>query len=228
MIKTKDWTSEYKITDPVVKHTSASTELSWKFQAGSHFLIFAFERNKGFSFEEIIKDVKDAKVSVEQLTTHQTIPVYVSEKLEVQVYCCDEGAYIKNKKKFNISGGRRSGVTQAHGFAIFACELIGDDLVIYKKPKDGKDENIGYVPVKVRSDVRYKKHFLRRTKTCIIRVDHIDHYDDGAVCYKVEGVRGEFPLPATCIGKNIYLEVDKDQEVQVMISQDFNKYYKKI
>ena len=53
MIKTKDWTSEYKITDPVVKHTSASTELSWKFQAGSHFLIFALKEIKVFLLRKL-------------------------------------------------------------------------------------------------------------------------------------------------------------------------------
>ena len=49
---------------------------------------------------------------------------------------------------------------------------------------------------------------------------------DGALQYHVDGVRMTYPLPASCLDKNLYIEIPKDASVVLRVADQYKKYYR--
>ena len=200
--------------------------LKWKYKDASHFMIIIFDARKGLDMEYVVEDMDKKSITPENLIkTNPRMPFYSNDDGIMKAFVIGEAEFLNKERNAIIpSNFFKKGVP--YGIAIFACEYDKEyrELSLYLPCEE---ENQVYMPVKVQSEVTYKKCLIGKTKQCILHVQRLDGYKEGAITYHVDGVTGDFPLSSGCLGKDIVITVPKEADVTVRIADEDKKYYEK-
>ena len=219
-----DFRENFEITRFEVDKIQNNTVLTWQYVNADYFLIFVNDGTYEFQLENALNELANAGVDGDKaIHTRSDTSLIENEDSKFRVFCLPEKEFYANKKNFIIpaSGMKRNIAYEVH---VYACSNRKHGFRVY----DAKgDENVRFIQAVVRLDVDYKKKFLKKDCIGTVKVTKLDDYKDGAVMYHVDGVDSDFPLPETCLGKNLTIMLPDKLDINIRIKGEYKKYYKK-
>ena len=61
----------------------------------------------------------------------------------------------------------------------------------------------------------------------MLRLPMLEDYKDGAILYHIDGVAFDFPLPQSCLGRELTVVVPRQSKVSIRIREEDKIYYRK-
>lgn len=222
----EEYREEYQIREFLVKKQNNRTMLSWRFKKGSHFLIFMYDSRYEFQLDAAVSLLEDTGITDREIVNNRSVnQLYNKENGKFKVFCLREKEFVQNGKIYTVPAAEeRKGIP--YEIRLFVCnyDVDEEELYIYKPEKK---ENLQYIPVVVKPEIRYEKKLFSRQATCVLKLPRLEDYKDGAMMYHIDGVSGDFPLPASCLGRELYIQVPEIDSVTVRIRDEFKKFYRK-
>lgn len=217
---------DYQIRNLTCKKEAGSYRLGWKFKEATDFLVFFYDCSQQYDMQQVPKQLQAAGLSDQQI-------IDSSQKM-LSAGSAAEGWKLAHLTKTDFVREARSFLVPVrelekdvpYGICVYACRFDKDTQVIHLYPMN-TEENICFLPVKIKPEIRYKRKFFSKDRYCILRLPHIRDYRDGAVLYHVDGASFDVPLPQACMGKELVIVVPKQAKVSIRIREADKKYYKK-
>ena len=225
-MRIKEFDKDYLVMDYSLKKASGKINLKWNYRKGRYFLIFLYDARKVLSLENMIQELEEKELDDKFLMEKSSVPLYTASSETEKLFLCREAEYLQNNQIYSISTRElKNGIPYA--FSVFVAEYdkANEKLGIY--PVKDFESNTQFIPVKLNPNISYKPKFFASNKICILKVPSMQDYQDGALEYYVTGVGGnvEYPIPASCLGKELFIQIPKDSEVVVRASDKYKKYY---
>ena len=189
--------------------------LTWKYQKGTHFLIFLSAAEKKLNPEDEWKEMSEqnfqAFMESGEYRTDRFLMLLVEEPgissagKKYDLLKSDADSYLPGKIR------------------IFSCTEDVDRLSVYRSLEELSSL---YLPVWVKIHTSYRKICFTRRKKCYFQVDPFREYKEGMVCYRVREDGGIFPLTQQCLGKKLLVVMPRNLMLKVFISEEYAKCYR--
>lgn len=225
----REFNKEYQVLDYSITQTNGAINLKWKYRQGKYFFIFLYDARNILSLEKIIQELEEG-TDDRGLLEKTSVPLYTTKNEKEKIFLCREAEYIQRGHQYSVpTGGLQKGVPYA--LSIFVGDYDKEDGVFSIYPVKDLDSNTQFLPVKVMTNVSYNTGLSRifsKTKICTLKIPSMYDYPDGALEYYVtnSGINMAYPIPAACLGREVFVEIPKDSEVIVRVANDYKKYYK--
>lgn len=226
-MRIEQYNEDYQIREFQVRSQNAQTVLAWKFKKASHFLIFMYDCRYEFNLERAVELLGREEISDHKIVNSKSKDqIYAKETGKFKLFCVREREFLQGNKTFIIpSQELRKGIP--YELSVYPCfyDSEAQELSIFLQRN--KHENVQYIPVAIHPDIRYEQKLFSKQVTCILTLPHLEDYKEGAIMYHVEGIRTDFPLPAECLGKELYINVPGKDTLTVRIRDEYKNYYRK-
>lgn len=213
---------DYQIRELTYKKEAGSIRISWRYKDASDYFIILNDSRQQFDLTAACEEINHAGYCDADFTEQSKKLLFVGQS------ACWKAAYIK-KAEFHRGGkcfcfsANELKKDVPYRISVFACTF---DTQIHIFPTDTR-KNICYLPVKVKADIRYKTKFFSKEKYCMLRLPVLEDYKDGAILYHIDGVACDFPLPQSCLGRELTVVVPRRSKVSIRIREEDKKYYRK-
>lgn len=214
---------DYYIRGFTYKKETGSIHLHWRYKEADGFLIFFYDSRKEFDLCAACEEINSAGILDAEIVEQSKKPLPVGADAFWKLAHINKSEYIRNGRSFRLSAQELK-KDIPYGICAFACtydEKRGE-LHIYEA--DAR-ENTCFLPVKIKAEMRYKTKFFSKEKYCILRLPKIADYKDGAILYHVDGAASDFPLPQSCMGRELVIAVPKHAQVSIRVREEDKKYY---
>ena len=214
---------DYQVKDYSMKRAGGEIVLKWKYSRGTHFFVLLYEGRREVDLQELAQEMEDMGLDDRTLLQKSGHNVYTTEK--VKLFLFREREFVQNGESCTIPGGEiRHGVP--YGVSVFIGEYEKEEWTMHLYQVKDPDINTRFVPVKLEPKIEYKKKMFAKEKLCVLHVPYLQDYVDGALQYHVDGVRMTYPLPASCLDKNLYIEIPREASVTLRVADKYKKYYR--
>ena len=215
---------DYQVWELKVNREKGAVQLSWKFKQGSHFLVYIHDSRIEIGLSQILEELKKQKVPDAKIFAGSSL-VYESTNGIDKLFCMREKEFLNKGKKFTLeSRNFKQGIP--YSIRVYMCNYNPDNETYFIYESSG-EENVGFLPVNIQVDIKEKKRWFTTKKWCFIHVPWLEAYTDGAILYHVDGARCDFPLPGSCLGKELCVQVPRTASVSIRIADEYKKYYRK-
>lgn len=219
-----DFSSSYQILKFDVNKVQNDTVLNWQFISADYFLIFINDGTYEFELSKAIQEMEEAEVDEDRLIHCMSDEqLFTKEGAKFRVYCVSEREFSSGGRNFKVpaSGMKRN---IPYEVRVYACSYKKNGFRIFDAKKD---ENVRFIQAPVHFNAPVSKKFLKKNYICNLSVSKLDDYKDGAIMYHVDGVDSDFPLPATCLGRDLTIVLPQMTDVTLRIRDEYKKYYRK-
>ena len=214
---------DYQVKDYSMKRAGGEIVLKWKYSRGTHFFVLLYDGRREVDLQELAQEMEDMGLDDRTLLQKSGHNVYTTEK--VKLFLFREREFVQNGESCTIPGGEiRHGVP--YGVSVFIGEYEKEEWTMHLYQVKDPDINTRFVPVKLEPKIEYKKKMFAKEKLCVLHVPYLQDYVDGALQYHVDGVRMTYPLPASCLDKNLYIEIPREASVTLRVAEKYKKYYR--
>ncbi len=214
---------DYQVKDYSMKRAGGEIVLKWKYSRGTHFFVLLYDGRKEVDLQELAQEMEDMGLDDRTLLQKSGHNVYTTEK--VKLFLFREREFVQNGESCTIPGGEiKHGVP--YGVSVFIGEYEKEEWTMHLYQVKDPDINTRFVPVKLEPKIEYKKKMFAKEKLCVLQVPYLQDYVDGALQYHVDGVRMTYPLPASCLDKNLYIEIPREASVTLRVADKYKKYYR--
>lgn len=214
---------DYQVKDYSMKRAGGEIVLKWKYSRGTHFFVLLYDGRREVDLQELAQEMEDMGLDDRTLLQKSGHNVYTTEK--VKLFLFREREFVQNGESCTIPGGEiRHGVP--YGVSVFIGEYEKEEWTMHLYQVKDPDINTRFVPVKLEPKIEYKKKMFAKEKLCVLHVPYLQDYVDGALQYHVDGVRMTYPLPASCLDKNLYIEIPREASVTLRVADKYKKYYR--
>lgn len=217
---TEQQNADYQIRELACSKEAGRIRLRWRYKQTSDFLVFFYDSRKEF----------DLKLACARLAAEGYSDPELAEQpkrlLSVDTDSCLKFAYIKHAE-FQRDGRCFSFPANMlkkdlpYGICVFAC-VYDTQLHIFPA---GTQHNVCYLPVRIKAEIRYKTKLFSKDKYCMLRLPYLEDYQDGCIRYYVEGVTSDFPLPQSCLGRELVIVIPRRAKVRIRVQEEYKKYY---
>lgn len=195
--------------------------LSWKYaQRRNSFMIHACNARVNLDVKDVIKEWNESNVAI-SWGGHE--PAYVlKEKDRGIVFCCKEEDFRKfNGKMILPEVLFDQGIPYVLHVYLCNYDEGNRELSVYR----GTGQNYCYLPVEITAFIREKKQWFSQYKDCFVSVPSIPEYKSGAFLYQISGMRYPYPIPEKCLNREFYIQLPKESQVTIKVSDEFQKLY---
>lgn len=226
-MKVKEFNKECLVMDYSLTRAGGKVNLKWNYKQGKYFLVFLYDARNMLHLEHIIRELEEKELDDRLLMERNAVPFYTTGSEVEKIFLCRETEYIQNNQTYSIAAKElKSGVPYAVSVFIADYDKTSGEIGIY--PVKAFEMNTQFIPVKINPMISYKNKFLSADRICVLKLSPMQDYQDGALEYYVTGVGGkaEYPIPASCLGKELLIQIPKDSEVVVRASDKYKNYYR--
>lgn len=217
---------DYQIRNLTYRREAGCYRISWKFKEAADFLVFFYDCRQEFQIYDVPRQMQAAGLKEVQVinSTKKMLPAGNAWE-NFKVAHISKSDFVRDAKSFLLPVQELQ-KDMPYGICVCACRFDRKTEEIHLYPMH-TEENRCYLPVKIRPEIRYKRKLFSKDRCCILRLPYIREYQDGAVCYHVDGASSDVPLPQACLGKELVIVVPKQANVSIKIREEDKKYYKK-
>lgn len=225
-MRVEEFDRDYQITEYKMEPKGGEIRLSWGYKKATHFIVLVYDARRGADLEALARKMEEGEID----WSGPGLADGVSDEA-VKVFLCTETMFRNKGQSYTIPAGAVKGKVP-YGISVFPgmYDKTEKCMHIYR-PKD-PEQNTRFWQAKLSCRIRYEKNFFlnffSKEKLCVLWLEEVPDYDDGALMYHVEGVGILYPLPESCLGKELYISVPKGRSVEVRVAEDYKKYYKVI
>lgn len=214
MVKLAGSKAQYEMKDLQCQRETAHVSLMWRYQKGSHFLIFLSNGREGFVPDnDVMKRIEEGWEELLE-AGERNFGVF-------HVFLVKEQAFSLEGKKFEIENRIINRFLPAK-IQVLPCEESGGDMNVYEV---SEENSCVYVPVHIGIHLRYKKIWFSRKKRCIFRVETMEGYEEGMLGYHVTENSPRFPLTMQCMGKKLEVVMPREALLEVAITPEYAALY---
>jgi len=216
---------DFQIRELSYQKDARNLRLRWRFKEAESFLLFLYHSIQGFTLEKIVEELSAEGIKDEEMMEDMGRVRSVRQDGSLKMMYVDEKDFVACDKWIGLSMDElKKGIP--YGVKVFACRYAGEEKRIHIFDSL-REENTCFLPVTVRTEISYKNKPFTKEKYCTLRIGKIDEYREGAILYHIDGVESDFPLPQTCVGKELTIVIPRQSEVSIRIREEDKKYYKK-
>lgn len=224
-MKVEGFDKSYQVKDYTMKRAGGEIAMRWKYARGTHFFVLLYDSRRDVDLGEIVREMEEEGLDDQAVLRKNGHHIYTTRDEKGKVFLFREREFVNNGQCCSIPGGevRRS---VPYGVSVFIGEYDRAEGVMHLYEAGDREANTQFIPVKLEVQIRYKQKLFAKEKLCILHVPGLPEYTDGALQYHVDGVRTNFPLPAGCLGRDLFLTIPKDASVAVRVADPYKKYYR--
>ena len=224
-MRIRDHDKDYQVKDYSMKRAGGAIVLKWKYSRGSHFFVLLYDGRKEVDLQKLAQEMEDKGLDDRTLLQKGGHHIYTTSDEKAKLFLFREREFVQNGESCTIPGGEIKHAIP-YGVSVFIGEYDKEEWIMHLYQVKDPEINTKFVPVKLEPKIEYKNKLFAKEKLCVLHVPYLQDYMDGALQYHVDGVRMTYPLPASCLDKNLYIEIPKDASVVLRVADQYKKYYR--
>lgn len=214
---------DYEIRGLTYRKEAGNIRLRWRYKEAAEFLVFLYDSRQDFSLQAACEEIAAAGFSDAEIWDAARKLLPIGKDSFWKLTHRKKAEFVRDGRCMNLAASELKKEVP-YGISVFACtfDTEAEQLHIYEA---GTQENTCFLPVKVKVELRYKMRPFSKEKYCMLRLPRIDDYRDGAILYHVDGVDSDFPLPQSCMGRELTIVIPRRAQVSIRIREEDKKYY---
>ena len=224
-MRIRDHDKDYQVKDYSMKRAGGEIVLKWKYSRGSHFFVLLYDGRKEVDLQKLAQEMEDKGLDDRTLLQKGGHHIYTTSDEKAKLFLFREREFVQNGESCTIPGGEIKHAIP-YGVSVFIGEYDKEEWIMHLYQVKDPEINTKFVPVKLEPKIEYKNKLFAKEKLCVLHVPYLQDYMDGALQYHVDGVRMTYPLPASCLDKNLYIEIPKDASVVLRVADQYKKDYR--
>jgi len=216
---------DYQIRGLTCKKEAGTIQLHWRYKEAADFLLFLYDSRQIFDLEASCGEIAACGVSGSELSEQTGKLLPIGKDAFWKLAHIKKSEFVRDGRCFRLPAQELK-KDVPYGISVFACTFDFDteykELHVY--PSD-MQENTCYLPIKVKAEIRYKTRLFSKEKYGLLRLPRIEDYRDGAILYHIDGVDSDFPLPQSCMGRELAVAVPRRAQISIRIREEDKKYY---
>lgn len=196
-------------------------------QENSDDFLLSWRYHKTMDFLLIISSIQNAQNAVqeilEKINDNQQV-LLEDGSLDFggyQVYFLRETEFSMQDRKWRISKNTVRNLLPAV-VQVFACELDGEDIIVYKA--SGKEK--AYFPFDISVNARYKRKWFSRNKVCFFYISDIKNFENSSIYYTISDLPIQYPLTEQCLRKELSVLLPKNERLDFKVAEDYKNIYR--
>lgn len=224
-MKLKEYNQAYPIIDYSLKSGKGEVTLKWNYKRGTHFLVILYDVGVSFDLEEMVQELNEKYQDDRFLVQKEGNRLYATKDSKVKIFLYREKELIQNHLSCSIlSSEMKRGVP--YGIRVLVGEYQREEDVFELYREKDLESSTRFVPVKVIPEIRYKAKVFSKEKWCILRIPQLKDYMDGALEYQIDGVKTTYPIPLSCLDREMLILIPKNSFLTVHVAERYKNYYK--
>lgn len=221
----KEGKKEYQVIDYSLKIGSGEVTLKWNYKKGTHFLIFLYSMEHPFDLEEIIQKLNEKYKEDCFLIQIEGNQLYTAKDDSIKVFLYREKEFIQNHLSCSILNSEiKRGIP--YGICVLVGEYQKEKGIFYLYSEGNLENSTRFLPVKVKPEIHYKSKVFSKEKLCMLRIPKLRAYVDGALEYQINGVEMTYPIPVSCLDREMLIRIPKNSFLIVRVAKSYKNYYK--
>ncbi|MCX4267601.1 MAG: hypothetical protein OSJ62_02895 [Lachnospiraceae bacterium] len=222
-MKIKEYSKEYPIIDYSLKVGNGEITLKWNYKKGTHFLVFLYDLGKPFELEKVVQELDENYEEDRFLIQKEGNRLYTTKDGRVKIFLYKEKELIHLSCSI-LSSEMKRGLP--YGVRVLAGEYQKEEAVFYLYREKDLESSTRFVPIKITPEISYKSKLFSKEKWCILRIPQIKDYIDGALEYQIEGIRTTYPIPKSCLNRELWIPIPKNSVLMIKAAEQYKNYYK--
>lgn len=214
---------DYQIRGLTPKKEAGSIRLHWRYKEAADFLLFLYDSRQTFDLEAACEEITASGLSDADLLDQTRKLLPIGKDAFWKLAHIKKAEFVRDGKCF-ILPAQELNKDVPYGICVFACTFDTEHKELHIYPSDIQ-ENTCYLPIKIKAEIRYKTRFFSKEKYCMLRLPRIEDYEDGALLYHIDGVVSDFPLPQSCMGRELTIVIPRHAQVSIRIREEDKKFY---
>lgn len=214
---------DYQIRGLTYRKEAGSIRLHWRYKEATDFLIFLYDGRQTFDLAAACEEITALGLSDADLLEQARKLLPVGKDAFWKLAHIRKAEFVRDGKCFVLSAQELK-KDVPYGICVFACTFDTETKEIYIYQSDTQ-ENTCYLPIKIKAEIRYKMRLFSKEKYCMLRLPQMEDYKDGAILYHIDGVASDFPLPQSCMGRELAIVIPRRAQVSIRIREEDKKYY---
>lgn len=213
MIKKKD-PDNYVISQLQMEKKPESFVLKWKFREGDGFLLAISVYGRSLELTELCRLLQGKE---RELLDKKSLEL---GGIRILTVTADE--FLVNEKRYGLN---RKYIMRGVPcrISIYPYQTDGNEINLYEvDPK----ENEVIIPVWVNIQVNYTKPLFSRKRRCVIRIQQIEDYVDGAILYRPGNSTVSIPITQFCLNRDLIVYLPPEESVEFKIDPAYKSCYK--
>ena len=214
---------DYQIRGLTYKKEAGNIQLHWRYKEAADFLIFLYDSRQTFDLGAACEEITAAGLSDSELfdQTRKFLPI--GKNAFWKLAHIKKAEFVRDGRSFQLQAQELK-KDVPYAISVFACTFDNENKEFHLYQSDVQ-ENTCYLPIKIKAEIRYKTRFFSKEKYCMLRLPRMEDYRDGALLYHIDGVASDFPLPQSCMGRELAIVIPRRAQVSIRIREEDKKYY---
>ena len=224
-MKLKEYNRAYPIIDYSLKSGNGEITLKWNYKKGTHFLVILYDIGISFALEEMVQKLNENYQEDRFFIQKEGNRLYTAKDGRVKIFLYREKEFVQNYLSCSIlSSEMKRGIP--YGIRVLVGEYQKEEEVFELYREKDLESSTRFVPVKVTPEIYYKSKMFSNEKWCILRIPQLKDYMDGALEYQIDGVKTTYPIPLSCLDREMLIIIPKSSFLTVRVAEAYKNYYK--